>query len=60
MLQLFQERLSYAFFFGRGKGGGINRVHHGLCENGENTSREPPTLSVNLSVICFVELIHLI
>ena len=23
------------FFFGGGEGGGINAVHHGLCENDE-------------------------
>ena len=29
------REIELCIFFGRGKGGGINRVHHGLCENGE-------------------------
>ena len=64
VLQLSQERLKtvgmHLFFGGgRGWGEGINRMHHGLVKIA-NTSRAPPTLSVNLSVICSVELIHLI
>ena len=39
VLQSSQEKsktmFRQSFFFGRGRGGGVNKVHYGLCENSE-------------------------
>ena len=34
------EDNGYALFFLGGGGGGINKAHHGLCENGERPQRQ--------------------